>query len=191
VLPWQRDIYCAIEDCAKTLAPEVSDAFDREANAFAAEVLFQLNAFQEEAADYDFGLNVPLKLSKKYGASVYSTIRRYVSTHHRCCAVLVLNPPVLGEGNGFVATLRRAVASPSFESVFGEISWRESFTPDDEIGRIVPLGGKKMSRPLPLILTDQNGDEHACVIESFCTKYQVFVLIHEIGTLTHMVVTAR
>ena len=39
VLPWQQSIYTIIEDCKKSLSPEISDLFDREANVFASEVL--------------------------------------------------------------------------------------------------------------------------------------------------------
>lgn len=142
ILPWQQKLYAVVEDCEKTLAPEISEHFDREANAFASEVLFQLDAFTREAADLPVGLKTPLKLSKRYGASLYSTIRRYVSTNHRCCAVLVLDPPDLRPGDGFVCNLRRAIASPSFEREVGHIEWPETLTPDDTIGEFIPIGRK-------------------------------------------------
>lgn len=61
-------------------------------------VLFQLDAFDAEARDLKFGLGAPLKLSRRYGASAYASIRRYVSGSDRACAVLVLEPPVLKIG---------------------------------------------------------------------------------------------
>jgi Zn-dependent peptidase ImmA (M78 family) len=188
VLVWQKDIYAVIEDCKKTLSPDVSEAFDREANVFASEVLFQLDAFQTEAADFKFGIKVPMQLSKKYGASIYSTIRRYVSTHNRCCAVLVLDPPVLTVGAGFTAQLRRKITSKPFADIFGEFVCADSFSPDDEIGKMVPIGMRKMSRPATMIFTDQNGVKHECVVESFSNTYQVFILIHETRALTQTVV---
>jgi Zn-dependent peptidase ImmA (M78 family) len=188
VLAWQKDIYGVIEDCKKTLSPDVSEAFDREANVFASEVLFQLDAFQTEAADFKFGIKIPMQLSKKYGASIYSTIRRYVSTHNRCCAVLVLDPPVLTMGAGFAAQLRRKIISKSFAEFFGEFKCADFFTPDDEIGKMVPVGTRKMSRPVIMIFADQNGVKHECVAESFSNTYQVFILIHEIKALTQTVV---
>ena len=45
VLPWQGKLYAVVEDCEKTLAPEASEQFDREANAFASEVLFSTGRF--------------------------------------------------------------------------------------------------------------------------------------------------
>jgi Zn-dependent peptidase ImmA (M78 family) len=82
-MPWQRDLYRVVEDCEKTISPEMSEQFDREANVFASEVLFQLETFTEEAAGYDFGILVPVKLHSKYGASIYSAVRRYVYTSLR------------------------------------------------------------------------------------------------------------
>ena len=188
VLPWQRDIYCAIEDCEKTLDPDISEAFDREASVFASEVLFQLDGFTKQVADLPFEIGVPLKYSRKYGASVYATIRRYVSTHHSSCAVLVIDPPIPKEGNGFIAPLRRVVPSESFVMSFGKaLQWPDQFTPDDQIGAMLPIG-RKMSRPRGISLRDCNGNLHECVAEAFATKYHVFVLVHSVKTLNRMIV---
>src|SRR5207249_2541404 len=77
VLPWQRNLYAVVEDGEQELDPDIAELFDREANVFATEVLFQLDTFAEEAAGYDFGIGVPLKLSKKYGSSAYAAVRQY------------------------------------------------------------------------------------------------------------------
>ncbi|QOV92121.1 ImmA/IrrE family metallo-endopeptidase [Humisphaera borealis] len=189
VLPWQREMFKLTEDCELTIAPEVSELFERESNAFASEVLFQLDSFTDEAASDDvLGLKTPLRLSKRYGASVYSSIRRYVSTNARSCAVIVLEPPVACSGDGFVAKLRRVVVSNQFHFTFGDIRLAEEFTPDDEIGRIVPVGGRRMSRPRPLVLTDRNGSKHECVAEAFAHKYNVFILVCPKATLTKKIV---
>lgn len=192
VLPWQREMFKLTEDCELTIAPEVSELFERESNAFASEVLFQLDSFTDDAAgDEMLGLKTPLRLSKRYGASVYSSIRRYVSTNARSCAVIVLEPPVACEDNGFVAKFRRVVASSPFHSTFGELRLAEEFTPNDEIGRIVPIGGRRMSRPRQLVLTDRNGRRHECVVEAFAHKYNVFILVCPQSTLTKKVVLVR
>ena len=184
VLPWQKDIYAVTEDCSKTLAPEIADEFEKEANVFATEVVFQLDAFTEEAADHETGILVPVRLKTRYGSSIYSAVRRYVSTHHKACLVLVLEPPQLHEDLGFTCDLRRVVASKSFEEKFGQLNWPEYFSPDDEIGAAVPVGGKKMSMHRRVTLVDRNGNQNKCVAEAFTNSYQVFVLIHSIKTLT-------
>lgn len=188
LLLWQRKMYAVAEDCKLTLTDEIEDLFEREANNFATEVLFQLDAFTEQAADCAFGINVPLKLGPKYGASAYSSIRRYVRKNERACVVLVLDPPLVGDGVGFRATLRRVVPSPAFVEIVGDPAWPEVFTPDDELGGMVPLGKRRMSAPRTLSLTDRNGTDHECIAEAFATPYQVFILIHLKKALTKVTV---
>lgn len=182
VLPWQRSVYVVVEDGEQELDPDIADLFDREANVFATEVLFQLDSFAEEAADHDFGIEVPLKLSRKYGSSAYAAVRQYVSKSHRDCVVLVLDPPSFRDGDGFRANLRRPVASPSFKLKFN-LDWPTSFTPADEIGAMVPLGRRRMSKARTITLVERNGVHHECIAEAFKTPYQVFVLIHLLRTL--------
>lgn len=183
VLPWQKDIYAVTEDCDKTLAPEIADEFEKEASAFATEVIFQLDEFTNEAAEHDINILVPVKLKKKYGSSIYSAVRRYVATHHRACLVLVLEPPVVHQDLGFTCVLRRVVASATFQEHFGELDWPEYFSPDDQIGAAVPVGGKRMSAHRRVTLVDRNGNRNECVAEAFTQSYQVFVLIHSMKTL--------
>lgn len=175
-LPHQNKIFSLFEDCKKSLDPETSELFDREANVFASEVLFQLGKFEEEAADMSFGLKTPMQLSKRYGASVYASVRRYVRHNEKTCAVLVLNQPELLEGEGFVINLRRFIASQSFERHFGDY-FPERFSSHDNIGSLVPIG-RRMSRPVQIALVDKNGDRQECIAESFNSTYQVFILIH-------------
>jgi Zn-dependent peptidase ImmA (M78 family) len=183
-MAWQRDLYTVVEDCAQTIEPSTADLFDREANVFASEVVFQLDGFTKDAEEKAFGILVPINLSKKYGASIYSSVRRYVSQNWRACTVLVLNPPDLSPGDGFRASLRRHCSSPRFIEIFGEIDWPLVFTPNHPVGAMVPIGGRKMSGKQTISLTDRNGDRHECVAEAFTQTYQVFVLIHAVSTLT-------
>lgn len=180
---WQRDLYAIVEECDHTLDPEVADLFDREANVFASEVLFQLDTFTEEAEGHEFSILTPVRLHKNYGGSIYATVRRYVMKNHRACAVLVLEPPQFADGDGFRANFRRFVASPRFTEMFGAIEWPASFTPDDDIGAMVPVGKRRMSRKRSLGITDRNGDLQDCLAEAFTQKHQVFILIHAVRTL--------
>lgn len=182
-LSWQRDLYSVVEECAQTIDPDIADLFDREANVFATEVLFQLDGFINEAeSGHGFDILTPVKLSKKYGASIYSSIRQYVSKNHRTCAVLVLNPPKLIQGDGFQAEFRRFIPSDEFKRIFGEMAWPEVFTPDDKIGAIIPIG-RKMSGKRELTLKDRNGKETPCIAETFTQSWQVFVLICTVDSL--------
>ena len=186
-MPWQRAMYDLVEDCDQALDPTAADLFDREANVFASEVLFQNDTFTNMAADEAFEIWTPIRLAKKFDASLYASIRQYVSKSDRCCVVLVLNPPTLSHG-GFEATLRRVIPSASFLETFGEYPWRSVFTPADPFGALVPLGTSKSSGKRPLVLKDSNGLRHECIAESFTQTYQVFILIHEVRTLPPTIV---
>ncbi|MEA9973368.1 MULTISPECIES: ImmA/IrrE family metallo-endopeptidase [Xanthomonas] len=176
-LPWQRGLYAVVEDCENSLDPDVASAFDREANVFASEVLFQMDSFIERANDKEFGIFTPIGLAKTYGASLYASIRQYVSKNHRCCVVLVLNPPEIREGVGFTASLRRVVASQDFQRRFANTAWPNFFTPNDKVGALVPIN-RRASGKRAFELTDANGMRHECVAEAFTQTHQVFVLIH-------------
>jgi hypothetical protein len=179
-LPWQNKIYSLIQDCKKTLAPDVADHFDREANVFASEVLFQLDEFTQRASSEQFGINVPIKIGKKFGASAYSSIRRYVSESDKACVVLVLEMPEACSILGFKCTVRRVVTSKKFDEIFGQMTWPPFVTPHDEFGGLVPIG-KKMSWPQTIQLCDANGDDRDCKGEGFTTGFQIFLLIREIA----------
>lgn len=183
-LSWQRDMYAVVEDCQQSLAPDVADLFDREANVFASEVLFQLNGFITEANDHEFSIFTPIKVGKKYGASIYSSIRQYVSKNPKPCTVIVLDPPVPTDNFGFTAQLRRNISSPSFKEHFGELQLPNQFTPDDKIGAMIPVGKRKASGKREISLVDKNGVDHECIAEAFTQGYQVFILILNIKAQT-------
>ena len=175
-LPWQRPAYLLVEDGAEQLEPETADLFDREANVFASEVLFQLDLFSDEVAECDFSIWVPVKASRNFGASIYSSVRQYVSKNHRDCTVVVLNPPV-PTSDGFEVNLRRSLQSQAFSQRFGEVQWPDVFGPDDQIGKLIPLGKRRSSGVRTFWMRDRNGAAVECQAEAFSTGHNVFVLI--------------
>ena len=50
-MPTHRKLFRFFQDCAKTLAPEIADLFEREANNFARFALFQGDGYARVAAD--------------------------------------------------------------------------------------------------------------------------------------------
>src|SRR4051794_19372334 len=135
-----------------------------------------------------FEIWTPVRLAKTFNASIYASIRQYVSKNHRACAVVVLDMPEIVEGDGFRANLRRAVHSPSFVENFGEGLWKSYYTPADEMGRFIPQGKMRSSGKRSLALVDRNGVRHECIAESFTQRHQVFVLIHSVKALTAKIV---
>jgi Zn-dependent peptidase ImmA (M78 family) len=183
-MPWQRLAYALVEDCDKALDGETAQVFDREANRFASEVLFQLDMFHDMAEGEAFGIWTPVRLAKRFDASNYAAIRQYVSKNHRACVVLVLEMPEVAEGVGFRASLRRVVPSTRFAEEFGELAWPQVLTPEDALGKFVPLGKRRASGKRSMSLTDRNGTAHECIAESFSTGHNVFILIHSQKALT-------
>ena len=184
VLPWQKNVYAVIEDSNQELTPNTVELFDREANVFAAEALFQNDGFIKEAVKQPFDIKVLINLSKKYGASIYASVCEYVGKNPSDCIVLVLNKPQ-GQfvGCGFRVRLLHTVASPSFQRKFSN-QWPAYFTSGDEIGSMVPLVVQRMSRSRQISLVDRNGTRHECLAEGFTNTYQIFILIHVVHTMT-------
>ena len=180
-LPWQRTMYRLVEDCDKALDPHAADLFDREANVFASEVLFQNDHFHSMAADEAFTIWTPIKLARTFDASLYASIRQYVAKNERHCAVLVLNMPEFVSGDGFQATIRRVVQSASFTTMFGQRQWPQVYTPGDSLGRLIPILGRRSSGKREIELIDRNGDSRTCIAEAFTQTHQVFILIHVVG----------
>ena len=181
-LPWQTPMYGLVEDSDEELDPDTAELFDREANVFASEVLFQVDAFSERVEEKDFSIWTPVKESKNFGASIYASVRQYVSKNSRDCVVVVLNKPVVTQ-SGFEVGLRRSVQSSSFTERFGRIVWPETYDPSDQIGKIIPLKGGKSSGPREFLMKDANGDRVDCRAEAFYSGHNVFVLICTNDTL--------
>ena len=111
-LPTHRKLYRLFQDCEKTLAPETSDQFDREANNFARFVLFQDDRFAKMAADCEFGHQNTAAAQVKiwcFGLRFRSGVCAHKSPGMRC---LRLEPIEYVQGIGAKADLRRIEPSP-------------------------------------------------------------------------------
>lgn len=179
-LPWQRQTFALLEDSASELDPETHDQYEREANCFASEVLFQLDGFAAEAVDWEFGIRVPLKLSARYGASFYAAARRYIVTNCRPSALLVFEQPSVKPGLGEHLVLRRAVVSPTFHEHFGEVCWPQECGPGHFFARHRPRN--KLTAPTPFSLKDAGGAPVACLAEAFDSTHQIFFLVYALAS---------
>lgn len=175
-MPTHKKVFKLFQDCDQTLAPEIADRFEREANNFARFVLFQGDAFRDAASDLKLGVKVPMKLAKHFGSSVYAAAREYARTHHASCVVYVLNPVELILGGGFKAVVRRIEPSPSFLSEFG--------CPSDlvidhnhALSSLIPIG-RRMTAPRDYVFADRNGKRHVCIGEAFDTKHNILLLVY-------------
>jgi hypothetical protein len=181
-LPHQSGLFALIHDCEQTLDPDTTGLFEREANVFAVEVLFQGTAFAEEAHSEGFGIKVPMRLAKKFGGSNYSAFRRYVATNPGACCVIVLEPAARSPDGTFAAAVRRIVVSRSFNVIYDGLALFPSITSAHPAGAVVPIG-RRMTRPRGIVLIDRNNEERECVAEAFDTTHQIFVLIRDVGAV--------
>ncbi len=181
-MPTHRKLFQFFQDCRKTLAPEISDLFEREANNFARFALFQGDYYKRFAADCALEIKTPMTLAKKFGASQYASAREFARTNHRACVVYILEPIEYVSGNGAQASVRRVEPSPSFEIQFGR-PLDTLITIDHPLGPVLPFG-RKMTGPTMLSLKDRNGLAYECVAEAFNTTYNVLILLYPVRALT-------
>ncbi len=187
-LPAHRKIFRIFQDCEKTLSPDVADMFEREANNFARFVLFQGDRFRDMAADHPFEIKTPMKLAKKFGASVYASCREFARSNHRACAVFILEPIEFCADTGARAEVRRIEVSPLFARQFGRPS-DTAITLDHSLGRALPFG-RRMTSPTTISLTDRNGEAHECIAEAFDTTFNILILVYPVRALTASVLVA-
>jgi hypothetical protein len=177
-----RKAYRLFQDCDKTLAPEIADLFEKEANNFARFTLFQGDIYSRLAADCAMSIKVPMKLARKFGASLYASAREFARTNHRACVVFVLEPIQYVQWDGARADVRRIEASPSFIEQFGQPA-DTVVTVDHWLGHVLPVG-RKMTGPRTLSIVDRNGTKHECLAEAFDTSWNVLILVYPIRALT-------
>jgi Zn-dependent peptidase ImmA (M78 family) len=180
-LPHQSKIYALIHDCEKTLDADIADLFEREANVFASEALFQGEVFAKEAQKLDFGIKAPMALAKKFGSSNYAAFRRFVITNSHACCVVVLEPTVHHFDGGFSAEVRRVVMNKSFETIYDTNGLCSTVCDSHVLGPVMPR--RRMTFDHEIVLTDRNKDERICIAEAFDTRHQTLILIRDVAAL--------
>lgn len=118
-LPWHRDAYWG--DNKHTLHRDTESGLEAEANAFAAEVLFGLERFSDQADDYRPSLDVPLALTNDWGTSAHATVRRYAETSRHEVAVVMTGVRPGTIGNAKHLPIWHTFESASFVKRFGRV----------------------------------------------------------------------
>lgn len=183
VLPWHSEAYTA--DDLTTLSPRAGMMLEREANSFAAELLFQCGRFDEEARDYRVGLAAPLDLAQRWDSSYHAAIRRYVERNSAPCGLVVLGRYLVrGASNEPFLRILYALESETFRQRYGRL--RPLF-PANVSTLASPLGrdaatsiNSRGSEPLfcgEVRLHTPRGI-NSFRYELFFNQYAIFVLIH-------------
>jgi len=175
-LPWQKSSFKILEDSEGELDESTRDQFEREANCFASDVWFQLDTFTSDARDSDFGIGPPIKLlTKRYGTSCYSTLRRYVNVYGRASALVVCDVDKSTTGS---LTVRRILESSEFLQQLGSLTLPSRLGPESFFYRNMPVN--KFRMPTPWIFERQGHHPVACMVEAYNSTKQIFFLVYPV-----------
>ncbi|HHT9138302.1 MAG TPA: ImmA/IrrE family metallo-endopeptidase [Candidatus Wunengus sp. YC60] len=182
-LPHQRKMYEFMEDGQFELDPETEDLFEREANNFACETLFQLELYEKMAADYITSIKTPIDLSKKFGSSIYASMRRYTQTHFAPLVLAIYDIQKEITNIPCFCLRREPIYSTDFIKKFGFIKFPNPATVQNHLGSI--MKSAKLQTYHKYELNDLNGNSYACSLHVFNNSYEVFVMLIPEKKITH------
>jgi hypothetical protein len=174
VLPWQHNIYLYLDD-ETTLDPSTHLLFEREANQFAAEVLFQIDRFDKEAYDLPLSIASPIALAHRYGASAHAAIRRYVERNRYACALCIVERASFEGRRRTIPRVRSNVQSPAFTSLFGAVNWNTYVKTSPSLLKSI-LYPHRYQHEVCMI-NDRDGQPAPCSFEVFTNSYDTFILL--------------
>jgi hypothetical protein len=176
VLPWQKKALSYLDD-DDTLGDHANEDFEEEANYFASVTLFQNDRFINKASTLEMNINTPLYLATHFGASIHATIRRYVESSPKRCALIILEN---GTHRPLPASceVRNFICSPKFFKEFGRIvfpdklGYKWAFVPHYYFERKMAKG---------IVKLDTLQGEVDFKYEFFYNRYNAFVLLYPQG----------
>ena len=123
IIPWHR-IRREYVDDDHTLSPATRALFEREANFFAAEVLFQGELFSHRARDFTPSLDAVFTLAEVHQASRQAALWRFAEVHDYPVAAAIYYPYRTAAGGRDLSrwTRWRQLASPAFERRYPQVS---------------------------------------------------------------------
>src|SRR3546814_17308352 len=94
----------------------------------------------------------------------------------RVCAVLIFNPPIEEAFGQSLSSLRRVVASPSFEARFPAMAWPRELRTREATARMIPES--RMTRERTGSVLDAKGDRQECIAGCFGSTHQPVARLH-------------
>lgn len=159
-LPWHSAFYYV--DDKTTLDPNTKLELEAEANAFAAELLFSLDRFGDEADSYAPALGVPLQLSNKFGVSRHAALRRYAETSNHPVALITLGRNLVGAKPALPVIRNQCETSPAFEkkygSVTGLIGHRMTIIAHPSVAALAGMRHAVHDEPVDVVLDTKRGN---------------------------------
>ncbi len=166
ILPWQSDL-AVLGDNHRTLSPQVTALFEREANQGAAEILFQQGLLTRIALDYPISMSTPVVLAQCFGASIHATFRRWVENIDGVACGLVLDTKLV---NGHRRRYEQ-ILTPRWQQQFGPGGF-----PQEMGAKTFPFAKRALLEgTFPLV--DVNGTPIELRYEALQTPYRRFALL--------------
>lgn len=177
LLPWHDD--AMLGDNSHTLSRDCHEQVEAEANFAAGRLLFLREKFSTEARDHDPSINAIQALNKRFGNTISTTLYRFVETAGTTTPILGMitegHPHISRRTAAFnpVQPCKHFIRSPAFAQRFSKVD--ETLVFD----AVVAYCGPQRAGPLgqtELILTDDNGDRHVFLFETFFNRYDALTL---------------
>lgn len=187
ILPWQNDL--AYVDDYYTLSPEVSARFELEASRVAAELLFQGDLLREHAATRRIRAKTVHDLSDDFGATIHSTFRRYIETHRKAVAGVVLErqplcstPPCFERQEAFSSDIWLTQFHDPRHWPFrlGTGPFAAISSSANDVASLLDAGAYMGPMRDTVEWPDLNGELHSMRIEAFTNTYRLFVMLHPV-----------
>ncbi len=177
VLPnHQNDLYICDE---QDLSFETKIETEKEANAFAAELLFKGDRFTRQANDFDVSPESIKTLALRYDASFESTARRFVERNARACSLAVFAPApsgnVIDTSRPGQWKHRYTISSAEFRTRF--FSRFAGEVPTDVIKKLVVPGRDVADSIDTEITVPAAGEQHPLRVSFFTNHHCVFGLV--------------
>ena len=175
ILSWHKPFFFA--DTAETLDPAYQVDLEDEANYTAGRLLFLGDRFTQDARDIPATVAGLKVLPKRYGASLTTTLRRYVEQGPEIAMAMLVSTPAWGEQPDDQPHLwRHFVPSARFSGLFPETSADELRVLVDNHAQY-RRGGTVAEFGLELL--DVRGDRHELRAWSFNNQHYLLTLFVE------------
>ncbi len=176
-LPKIKHPWASCHETAQTLDPAYQADLEAEANYAAARLLFLGERFTQDARDLAPTVDAVKILAKRYGASMTTTLRRYVEQGpDLAMAMLVSTPPWEQPPDDQPDRARHFIPSDRFTDLFPQVSG-ESMRRTLESHTSYKRGGKVADFRFDLV--DAVGDRHELRAWSFNNQHYLLTLFVE------------
>lgn len=176
ILPWHSSMMFGDDDHTPT--PACHEKLENEASYAGGQLLFLRDQFVSDARSLPATFASIKKLHTTYGNTITTTLWRYIEQINPALPIVGIisghpHPACRGEKFNPDAPCRYFIQSPGFAAQFANVAEAALFA------EITGYCGRQSGGRLggdELTLTDDNGDEHLFLFETFFNRYEALTL---------------